>query len=332
MSSAEEQVKILETNAILSSNAADQARSYTAITQDLESSNSSVATQIEKRAWFWTSNSYAWSLTTLVLLFLLFTALEYALIELNLPAMNPHDRDTIKFPRNLDDLRRLNAVLSIYMDKHFINVYVTFVMTYIYLQSFSIPGSMWLSILGGTLFDFWLILFTVSMCSAIGATFAYFISRSLGSVAVIRLMGERLKNWNEQLVQHKQHMFNYMIVLRISPLPPNWTVNLGSPHLGVPIGAFFWGTFIGVTPPSFIHVQAGAALDRLSSSDKLELLTPINVLCLLAVALVALIPVFLKLRYHLDIADKLINIISDQECDVFKNNVRYEDDKPVECP
>lgn len=31
------------------------------------------------------------------------------------------------------------------------------------LQSFSIPGSMWLSVLGGALFNFWLTLFTVSL-------------------------------------------------------------------------------------------------------------------------------------------------------------------------
>lgn len=31
------------------------------------------------------------------------------------------------------------------------------------LQSFSVPGSMWLSILGGALFNFWLTLFTVSL-------------------------------------------------------------------------------------------------------------------------------------------------------------------------
>lgn len=294
----EQHIQTLETTALLPPHAAVQVHTYATISQDVETGNLVVVTQKEKKSWFWTSNSYAWSLATLVLLFLIFTALEYALIKLSLPAMNPHDRDAIKFPRNLEDLRKLNAVLSVYMDKHFVNVYVTFIITYIYLQSFSIPGSMWLSILGGTLFNFWLTLFTVSMCSAIGATFAYIISRSLGSVAVIKLMGERLQKWNEQLVQHKQHMFNYMIVLRISPLPPNWTVNLGSPHLGVPIGPFFWGTFVGVAPPSFIHVQAGAALDRLSSSDKLELLTPINVLCLLAVAVVALIPVLVRRRFQ----------------------------------
>ena len=89
-----------------------------------------------------------------------------------------------------------------------------------------------------------------------------------------------------------------MIVLRISPFPPNWTVNLGSPHLGVRIGVFFWGTFIGVAAPSFIHVQAGAALDRLSSSDKLELFTITNVACLFAVCIVALVPVVIRRRFE----------------------------------
>ena len=82
-------------------------------------------------------------------------------------------------------------------------------------------------------------------CSAIGSTVAYLISASLGSVAVVHLIGDRIAKWNEQLVNHKQHMLNYMVVLRIAPLPPNWTINLGAPHLQVPIGAFFWGTFIG---------------------------------------------------------------------------------------
>ncbi|EIE85713.1 hypothetical protein G6F46_004372 [Rhizopus delemar] len=114
----------------------------------------------------------------------------------------------------------------------------------------------------------------------------------------MKLIGGRIAKWNQQLIHHKQHMLNYMIVLRISPLPPNWLVNLGSPHLSVPFGAFFWGTFFGVAPPSFIHVQAGAALDRLSSSDKLELVTPINIFCLIVVAIVALIPVFVRRKFN----------------------------------
>ncbi|KAI8340681.1 snare associated Golgi protein-domain-containing protein [Chlamydoabsidia padenii] len=245
---------------------------------------------------FWKSKSYAWSLAGLILLLVVFTALEFALLKLNLPSVDP---DALKFPRNLEDLRQLNRILSGYIDKHFINVYITFVATYIYLQSFSIPGSMWLSVLGGTLFNFWLTLFTVSMCSAVGATLSFIISGSLGSKAVMHLIGDRIAKWNEQLVRHKQNMLNYMIVLRIAPFPPNWTVNLGAPHLGVPLSTFFWGTLIGVTPPSFLHVQAGAAFDRLSSSDKLVILTPLNVACLVGFAIAALIPVFIRRYYPL---------------------------------
>lgn len=44
---------------------------------------------------------------------------------------NSEDRDDIKFPRNLEQLRRLNEILSNYMDEHFINIYITFSITYI---------------------------------------------------------------------------------------------------------------------------------------------------------------------------------------------------------
>ncbi|CAM0135065.1 unnamed protein product [Umbelopsis sp. WA50703] len=254
---------------------------------------------IERRTWSWRSQSYKRSLASLIVLLLVFTAIQYVILKTNLPAVDDQDKDAWKLPRNLEDLRNLNAVLSIYIKEHYWNVLFAFISTYIYLQSFSIPGSMWLSILGGTLFNFWLTLFTVCLCSAIGATVAYFISASLGSVVVIRNFGDRIAKWNEQLVQHRKHMFNYMIVLRIIPFPPNWVANLGAPHLDVPVGAFFWGTFIGVAGPSFIHVQAGAAIDRLSSSDQLQIFTPLNVLCLVAVAIVALVPVAVRRRYKL---------------------------------
>lgn len=61
---------------------------YATILQDPETGNR-VIIRKEKKEWLWTSNSYAWSLATLILLLLTFSALEYALLELNLPAVNP---------------------------------------------------------------------------------------------------------------------------------------------------------------------------------------------------------------------------------------------------
>lgn len=64
-----------------------EIHSYTTILQDVETGN--VISKTEKKAWLWTSNSYAWSLATLVLLLLTFSALEYTLLKYSLPAMNP---------------------------------------------------------------------------------------------------------------------------------------------------------------------------------------------------------------------------------------------------
>lgn len=41
------------------------------------------------------------------------------------------DQDAFKLPKNLKDLQRLNAILSDYIDEHFVNVYVTYFITYI---------------------------------------------------------------------------------------------------------------------------------------------------------------------------------------------------------
>lgn len=58
-------------------------------TENREGQISIVTQQKEKRVWLWTSKSYVWSLTALVLLFVVFSGLEYALFKLNIPSVNP---------------------------------------------------------------------------------------------------------------------------------------------------------------------------------------------------------------------------------------------------
>ncbi|RUS22249.1 snare associated Golgi protein-domain-containing protein, partial [Endogone sp. FLAS-F59071] len=195
------------------------------------------------------SDSYKWSLFALVLTLAVMTTAQYVLLKATLPAVDSEHRDALKIPRSLHDLRELNAVLNVYIEKHYMNVLIAFVSSYLYLQTFSIPGSMWLNVLSGALFNFWYALLLVCLCSALGATNAYLISYNLGSVFVKRNFGERITRWNEQLSTHRRHMFNYILVVRIVPLPPNWLVNIGAPHLDVPIRAFFWGTFFGWRGP-----------------------------------------------------------------------------------
>ena len=67
--------------------------------------------------------------------------------------MNRDERDKlIRFPRNTDDLRSIHQVISKYSEDNKIYVLFAFCYLYIFLQSFAIPGPVFLSILSGALF------------------------------------------------------------------------------------------------------------------------------------------------------------------------------------
>lgn len=109
------------------------------------------------------------------------------------------------------------------------------------------------------------------------------------------------------MARHEDQLFYYLLFLRITPFLPNWFINVAAPHLDIDLATFYWGTFfgtyaappwptlssccacVGVCAPSFLHVQAGAALDQLAS-DTFTLATVPNVVFLAVVALLAIVP------------------------------------------
>ena len=48
----------------------------------------------------------------------------------------------------------------------------------------------------------------------------------------------------------------------MTPLVPNWFVNLSSGHVGIPLSYFFLATAIGLTPNNVILVRTGLALSE----------------------------------------------------------------------
>ncbi|XP_003369642.1 transmembrane protein 41B [Trichinella spiralis] len=63
--------------------------------------------------------------------------------------------------------------------------------------------------------------------------------------------------------ENAHHMLFYIIFLRITPIFPNWLINIASPFVDVPFPAFFFGTFIGVAPPSLLFIETGLSLNEL---------------------------------------------------------------------
>ncbi|CAG8590374.1 2187_t:CDS:2 [Paraglomus brasilianum] len=195
----------------------------------------------------------------------------------------------------LGDVKALHTGLSNADDAALVLCYIT---VYIFLQSFAIPGSVMLSVLGGTLWGTLKALALVGFCSATGATICYFLSYYLGQSVTRVYLAERMKQWNEQLENHKQHLFSYIVFLRVTPFLPNWFINIASPHMNVGINTFYWATFFGVMPLSFIHVQAGETIHRITETDNFTFLTPQNVLTMTMIAVAALIPIIIRRKFE----------------------------------
>lgn len=232
--------------------------------------------------------------TAISLLLLIFCSsiLAMGLVWKTFPDMNPEDQESIKFPQDLNDAKKLGQVLSRYKEQYFAQVFAGFVCVYIFLQTFAIPGSIFLSIISGFLFPFPLALFAVCFCSATGASFCYLLSYLVGRKLVRHYLPDRAAQWSAKVDSHRSNLLSYILFLRITPFLPNWFINIVSPVIGVPLLPFWMGTFFGVAPPSFIFIQAGTTLQQLSST--MDPITVETVLLLVVFALLSLVPVLLK--------------------------------------
>ncbi|XP_023859020.1 transmembrane protein 41B isoform X2 [Salvelinus sp. IW2-2015] len=205
------------------------------------------------------------------------------LVYRNFPELNNDEMATIKIPKDMDDAKALGTVLSKYKDTYYTQVLVAYFTTYIFLQTFAIPGSIFLSILSGYLYPFPLALFLVCLCSGLGASFCYMLSYLVGRPVVYRYLTERAQKWSQQVDKHRDHLINYIIFLRITPFLPNWFINITSPVINVPLGVFFLGTFFGVAPPSFVAINAGTTLYKLTTAGEAVSWNSLIVLGVLAV-------------------------------------------------
>uniref|UniRef100_A0A8C3DZ39 Transmembrane protein 41B n=1 Tax=Corvus moneduloides TaxID=1196302 RepID=A0A8C3DZ39_CORMO len=193
------------------------------------------------------------------------------------------ERECIKVPRDMDDAKALGKVLSKYKDTFYVQVLVAYFATYVFLQTFAIPGSIFLSILSGFLYPFPLALFLVCLCSGLGASFCYMLSYLVGRPVVYRYLTEKAVKWSEQVERHREHLINYIIFLRITPFLPNWFINITSPVINVPLKVFFIGTFLGVAPPSFVAIKAGTTLYQLTTAGEAVSWNSVFVLMILAI-------------------------------------------------
>lgn len=188
-------------------------------------------------------------------------------------------------------LRDRREWLSGMVAEHGAMAALAFVALYAAVVAFSIPAGLFLSLAGGFLFGEWLgTLYSVTGAT-IGATVLFGIARSALGDPLRKRAGPWLRRLEDGF---RENALSYLLVLRLIVVFPFWVVNLVPAFLGVPLGTYVVGTFLGIIPGAFVYNLAGAGLGSIFESGArftpTSVLTPEIIAAFAGLALLALLP------------------------------------------
>ncbi|WP_375230021.1 TVP38/TMEM64 family protein [Roseobacter sp. S98] len=203
-------------------------------------------------------------------------------------------RDYISF----DALRDNREALIALRDANLVLTVLGFVLAYVVIVAFSLPGALIATLTGGFLFG------TVggSALSVTGAT----IGATVIFLAARYGFGERLKE-RMDASQGKirkikegidENQWSMLFFLRLVPVVPFFVANLIPAFLAVPLHRYVISTFLGIIPGSLVYSSVGAGLGTVfeqgESPDLGIIFEPHILLPILGLSALSLLPVLIK--------------------------------------
>jgi len=196
---------------------------------------------------------------------------------------------------SFDALAEHKAWLSAWVSAHAVLAPLFYVLLYIAVVAFSLPGGLMMTISGGLLFGAIFGALYAVIGATIGATALFLIAKtSLGDFLVAKAGGAVKK----MQAGFSENALSYMFILRLVPLFPFFLVNLAPAFLGVSLRVYAIATFFGIMPATFVFALTGSGLGSvLDQGGDISLegvMTPEIMAALVGLALLALIPVIYK--------------------------------------
>jgi len=196
---------------------------------------------------------------------------------------------------SFEALAEHRVTLLAWVSEHGIIAPLLFMLAYILVVAFSLPGGLVMTVSGGFLFGAIAGgLYTV-FGATIGAVLLFLIAKtSIGDYLLARA-GDSVVKMQQGFAENA---LSYMFVLRLVPIFPFFLVNLVPAFLGVPLRVYFIATFFGIMPATFVFALAGSGLgsvlDQGAEISMAGVLTPEMLGTLFGLALLSLIPVVYK--------------------------------------
>jgi uncharacterized membrane protein YdjX (TVP38/TMEM64 family) len=201
---------------------------------------------------------------------------------------------------SLDALYAQSEALDAFVARNFVVAVAIFMGIYAVAVASSIPGASFLTLSAGFLFGTWIGGAAAWIAATIGATLIFLAARTaFGDVLRARASG-----WLARLGEgFRSNAFNYLLVLRLTPVAPFFVVNLAPAFFDVRLRDYVLATLIGMIPGAFVYASVGAGLRAAletgaaanpSEAARAILLSPAVFGPILALIALALLPIVIR--------------------------------------
>ena len=199
---------------------------------------------------------------------------------------------------SFETLRDNRQSLIAFRDSNYIGTVIVFILAYILIVGFSLPGGTIATLTGGFLFaTFPGALFNV-IGASLGATMIFLAARwGFGEKLGAKLEGSDglVKKIKDGIDENQWSM---LFLIRLVPVVPFFLANLTPSFLEVPLHRYFISTFFGMIPATVVFTSVGAGLGEVfARGEKPDLgiiFEPAILLPLLGLAALAALPIIIN--------------------------------------
>jgi uncharacterized membrane protein YdjX (TVP38/TMEM64 family) len=199
---------------------------------------------------------------------------------------------------SIDTLRAHRHALVGWVDAHAVLASATYVLIYVGVVAFSLPGATYLTLAGGFLFGTVAGAALTVTGATIGAIVVFLFARALLGERVI----ERLAAQYPGLISGiRTNAWSYLLALRLVPLFPFFLGNLGAALAGIRLSTYAVTTLFGIMPGTSVYSLSGAGLgsvlDQGGTITVASVLNPTVITALAGLALLSLVAIPIRRKF-----------------------------------
>ncbi|CAD5118788.1 DgyrCDS7467 [Dimorphilus gyrociliatus] len=133
-------------------------------------------------------------------------------LSMSAPSLKEQDSNVLKFPSSLEDLTKVAKLLNKYKSENFLFVFILFCSAYLYKQTFAIPGSVFMNLLGGAIFGRFYGFILACFLSATGATCCFMLSKFFAKHYVLKYFPEKVNLIRKKIEENNDGLMPYNFI------------------------------------------------------------------------------------------------------------------------